>query len=647
MSIEIKGRLCLEYLTKFPDTPTATLARTIYKAHKELFTNVETVRTLLRYYRGSLGDKQRAKVTRSGNIQPFTPSLSPFERIPEGLQSYSDWSTYEVEGKSILMLSDLHSPYHDSEALKLALEYGLDKEVDTVLFNGDTIDFFALSFWDKDPRDRDFQNELDTFQSILSIVNEAYPKSKIVIKIGNHEERLERYLKVKAPELLGYNFLSYERLIDPEDKYGIDVIKDKRIIRIGKLNVVHGHEFGKGLFSPVNPARGLYLRGQEIAICGHYHRTSQHTETSMTGNIVSCWSTGCLCYSSDTEVLTNSGWKFFKQLSKKDSVAEYDVESGEISYKKPKAFQQFPYRGKLANFVGGRIDLLVTPEHKMLYSRSTSKLKINTAEYVSNITKPHIPTSGNFKSSDSLPLNESKLIAWIVSEGSVEKDGNMYRVSIYQKKEKPRKQLEKLLNDMDYIYTSTIDKRTGCYRYRLNSRYSKKILEVMDFKPKTLPRKLLNSDISILKEVYEVLIITDGHRKKNNTDYFATIYDKLAGQFQELCTKIGYSCILKRRVVDTNFKKNAYIVLCLVRKFKQAEVSKINIVPYDGTVYDLTTHSGFFIVRRNEKVSISGNCDLHPDYLPINKWNHGFAHIRNDNKDFHVDNRKIIKGKVY
>ena len=39
--------------------------------------------------------------------------------------------------------------------------------------------------------------------------------------------------------------------------------------------------------------------------------------------------------------------------------------------------------------------------------------------------------------------------------------------------------------------------------------------------------------------------------------------------------------------------------------------------------------------------------ELHPGYMPVNKWNHGFAVIRVDeNGDFEVDNLRIIKVKV-
>jgi hypothetical protein len=38
--------------------------------------------------------------------------------------------------------------------------------------------------------------------------------------------------------------------------------------------------------------------------------------------------------------------------------------------------------------------------------------------------------------------------------------------------------------------------------------------------------------------------------------------------------------------------------------------------------------------------------ELHPAYLPINKWNHGFAVVDIHGEDFDVQNKRIWNGKV-
>jgi hypothetical protein len=120
-----------------------------------------------------------------------------------------------------------------------------------------------------------------------------FPNAKIYFKLGNHDERLERYLKVKAPELLNLDCLSLGQLLDV-NRFKVEIVPDRRIATVGYLYIVHAHEFGKGS-GGVNPARWLYLKGKEMSMCAHFHRTSEHTEKSMADNVISCCSVACLC----------------------------------------------------------------------------------------------------------------------------------------------------------------------------------------------------------------------------------------------------------------------------------------------------------------------------------------------------------------
>ena len=41
-------------------------------------------------------------------------------------------------------------------------------------------------------------------------------------------------------------------------------------------------------------------------------------------------------------------------------------------------------------------------------------------------------------------------------------------------------------------------------------------------------------------------------------------------------------------------------------------------------------------------------CELHPPYMPLNKWNHGYAIVDvTAGGNFQVQNKKIIKGVAY
>ena len=199
-----------------------------------------------------------------------------------------------MDSKRCLILSDLHIPFHERAPLIMALEYGYKHNIDSILLNGDFVDFYSCSHWQTDPRKRDFQNEINICRDILGYIRDGFPDAQIILKTGNHEERYYRYLAVKAPELLGVDKFELISIFGLDD-CDVALVDDRRIIKFGKLSIIHGHEFGRTISSPVNPARGLYLRGKDTALCGHFHAASKHNEPNMNGKMTTCFSVGCLC----------------------------------------------------------------------------------------------------------------------------------------------------------------------------------------------------------------------------------------------------------------------------------------------------------------------------------------------------------------
>jgi predicted phosphodiesterase len=191
-------------------------------------------------------------------------------------------------------LSDVHIPYHDLAALEIAIADGKKFKPDSVILNGDIADFYKVSRWRPDPRNVHLEVEIEKVKQFLDYARQEFPKASIVWKEGNHEERWEAYLTEKAPELLNITNFQFESIFEL-DRLGITLVRDQRMIMCGKLPVLHGHEYPKGITNPVNMARGMFLRGVDSALAGHGHRSSEHSESTLMGRLITCWSTGCLC----------------------------------------------------------------------------------------------------------------------------------------------------------------------------------------------------------------------------------------------------------------------------------------------------------------------------------------------------------------
>ena len=297
-----KSKVAAEFREKHgKDVPTKTLAKALYAEHNLLFRDVEDARSSLRYIEGKVGGKDRNKTINSPYFMEKPRPYNPYN-FPKGDEA--EYVPYVIEGPArIVGLFDVHVPYHSIEALTGAVQWAKAHDVNILLIGGDFIDFYGLSRFAKDPNKRNATQEILMAVDVLKALYDVLKPSRVIYKMGNHDERFEHYLWQKYAEIPQLTQLEEFSTITLENvlrkrlgpDFPIEFVGDKRIIKAGNLNITHGHEFPSGIASPVNIARGLYLRAKANAICGHHHKTSDHTETTINDDIVITYSVGCLC----------------------------------------------------------------------------------------------------------------------------------------------------------------------------------------------------------------------------------------------------------------------------------------------------------------------------------------------------------------
>jgi predicted phosphodiesterase len=327
-----KTETCKVYRKKYPNMPTLTLAKLIMDKEPETFISLENIRSFLRRIEGKMGKSQREiyKAAHGDMYMDKARSNSPFDDLPKS--SAKGRTAVNVDGSRILFLSDIHFPYHCQKSLTIALNYGKDNKADCIYLNGDVLDFYQLSDFEKDPRKRKLSHELKQAHDFFAILRREFPKAHIYFKEGNHEERYWRFMRIKAPQLLDVEAFDLPGLLKLSE-FNIHYIPGKTKANIGALSVFHGHEFGKSTFSPVNVARGLYMRAKANAICGHSHQTSEHTERDVNGKMVTTWSVGCLSeLSPDYSPYNkwNHGFAFITRDEKNFSVQNIRIYRGRI-----------------------------------------------------------------------------------------------------------------------------------------------------------------------------------------------------------------------------------------------------------------------------------------------------------------------------
>ena len=323
--------LCAKKMTeKFPEYPARELARAVRKAMKNTVT-LEQARNLVRYHLGLIGPDKRAKKIKGGNriTRPHrTPGGKEFVAMPKSIAEPWTTASIDVVG-AVGILSDIHVPYHDNVALRAAVKHLKKAKIKGLLLNGDFADFFTISRWQKDPSKRDFGGELKQVRQLLEWLRQEFPKIPITAKLGNHEERLEHFLWEHAPELTNEPEMGIDNWLRLKS-FGIDLVKDKRIVMVGKLPVAHGHELPRTA-SPVNAARGAFMRTFHTILIGHGHRTSGHADSDLWHNEVFCWSTGCLCDMTPDYARVGNKWNHGAAVVRVEGSGDFDVENFRIT----------------------------------------------------------------------------------------------------------------------------------------------------------------------------------------------------------------------------------------------------------------------------------------------------------------------------
>lgn len=205
--------------------------------------------------------------------------------------------TYRLPCTRALILGDVHIPFQDNNALQAALTYGKQYDPDLVLLNGDIFDFYQLSKFKKDPTVASLKSELVGGKRFFTRLRHTFPKARIVFRYGNHDRRWDDYIMGAAP-LLWESLESLRDCWHPDagiPQNNIEVIREKCLIKLGKLTVIHGDELPRGMASPVNAARGVFIKAYEPTYAGHFHQESKQPAKTITGKRIIVWTSGMLC----------------------------------------------------------------------------------------------------------------------------------------------------------------------------------------------------------------------------------------------------------------------------------------------------------------------------------------------------------------
>lgn len=196
----------------------------------------------------------------------------------------------EDKFKKVGIMSDIHVPFHSMSALTCAIKHLREEQIDCLILNGDIMDFYAISRHEKEKDLRDFAKEIEMGRNFLQKIRDLFPLIPIYYKMGNHENRWQRYLNDQAEEFAQLHEMQFEQFFRL-DKLAMVYVPDWQGIEVGNLLVAHGHELMAG---GMNPSQSTFNKTFCNTLIGHVHRTTNTIKKTGFKEYIHTHSTGCL-----------------------------------------------------------------------------------------------------------------------------------------------------------------------------------------------------------------------------------------------------------------------------------------------------------------------------------------------------------------
>ncbi len=349
------------------------------------------------------------------------------------------------------------------------------------------------------------------------------------------------------------------------------------------------------------------------------------------------------CYDKKTEILTEDGWKFFKDLTKEDSVFTL-TKNNKIELHNPKRLFEYNYEGEMYEFKTKSLDLVVTSNHRMVVDQVQSNKRKFVQAKDFDVNNQRIPKQGIWEGKeekwfilpriefikygrqgrtsypvvrDSLRIrmdNWLKFFGFWLAEGCTDNEKiakrHGYRVVISQTNKKKKKEIRRVLDELPFNYYEEKDNLVIC-----NKQLWTYLRQFGDTYTKCIPKEIKELSKRQLRLLFDWMVKGDGHlRKTTGQINYWTSSKKLADDLQEVILKLGWlGTSIPRKKENSQIKgrkiKSGIVYTLGVQKAKHYRLRKENIkkIDYKGKVFCCEVKNHTVFVRRNGKVCWSGN----------------------------------------
>ena len=663
------------------------------------------IKSVSQYRRGEIEESLQTTYPHSAQSSSYTTATS----LKKNAQVSSNGGGYKGTGDSANQVPNVYSPLWLDSNLALPRDratinawlrafYALNPFVHNSINLHSTYPISKLNIKCKNKKIENFFNdmceEIDLMNVCVQIAQEYWLLGEAFPFVELDEEKL----KWSRITILNPDYMILKRTVI-EDEPLIMMKPDQNLKTIVTSNKAADIEQRKQL----NPyIVNCVLKGQNIPLdnfqVSHLARRISPYENRGTGLPVCIFRQLCLldklreCYDEDTEVLTQNGFKKINEIlefttNQNDKIvghfnglnvklqddikiACYDEATDSIKYQSPNNFTLGNYSGEMYHFSGNKVDVKVTPNHKMYFREKLQKnykgyysdFQAGSAEYIASKKKYFkFKTLARFEDGitpeytkvlgTNIPTKlYLKVLGYILSEGCVYQNYDKKRydnsISISQATDSDcYEDIKNSFNEFGNLLSLKVhnktsdktDKNKEKWEGRIGSKdltnyFIKELSYDLNKKcnsfNKKIPRQVFNYKKEDMKILLDALVKGDGNENvsKYGTDTigysYCTVSKQLCEDVYELVYKCGYSPNIVTHLRKTKNDQKEYYVTwsnCSYgdepilniggslrnKKNNGADVKKVN---YEGAVWCFEVPTGYFVTRRNDKITIQGNC---------------------------------------
>ena len=322
------------------------------------------------------------------------------------------------------------------------------------------------------------------------------------------------------------------------------------------------------------------------------------------------------CFSGDTEILTENGFVEFKMYDGTTPVAQYNIESQEISYVEPLDFRMIPNQ-KVCVFENENTSLKLTPNHECIIQVQNGKKYMKKVPFEDlaghGQSKYAWVNAGYYKydKSQFIEDNLTRLVACFVADGSYSASRTQLRFGFTKKRKIKR-------------FKEMVDRLGIEYDEKVQGKLKITYFTITNFEYVTLMKRYCTADKTLLKpamtELNPLVYLEeashwDGHVNHTNLITVSSTNLSTLESMQIMAVQSGVRARLYKVKDERGNVSDTWTLSYNLNKkpLSRFESKDIDLRTHHNTnhnVYCVTVPEHNIVIRHNGKVSIQGNCNF-------------------------------------